>query len=177
MPSRQVSDQTSAISESLPPLIAWRRNPWRRSAPFVFICFFARTLMRTTQQFSITLPYDMAEVVEGKIKSGAYASVSEVVREGVRALLERDAAIERWLREEVVAGHAEYLADPSKGVPAEEILGRIKARRASEAPLDDCRWVIEAVELAALHHRVVGGGGTHFQAHTVRSPSCRECPK
>ena len=85
--------------------------------------------MRTTQQFSITLPYDMAEVVEGKIKSGAYASVSEVVREGVRALLERDAAIERWLREEVVAGHAEYLADPSKGVPAEEILGRIKARR------------------------------------------------
>ena len=78
--------------------------------------------MRTTQQFSITLPYDMAEVVEGKIKSGAYASVSEVVREGVRALLERDAAIERWLREEVVAGHPEYLADPSKGVPAEEIL-------------------------------------------------------
>jgi Arc/MetJ-type ribon-helix-helix transcriptional regulator len=57
-----------------------------------------------------------------------------VVREGVRALLERDAAIERWLREEVVAGHAEYLADPSKGVPAEEILGRIKARRVPEAP-------------------------------------------
>ena len=74
--------------------------------------------MRTTQQFSITLPYDMAAVVEGKIKSGAYASVSEVVREGVRALLERDAAIERWLREEVVAGHAEYLADPSKSVPS-----------------------------------------------------------
>lgn len=76
----------------------------------------------------------MAEVVEGKIKSGAYASVSEVVREGVRALLERDAAIERWLREEVVAGHAEYLADPSKSVPAEEILGRIKAPRVPEAP-------------------------------------------
>ena len=56
--------------------------------------------MRTTQQFSITLPLEMAEVVEGKIKSGAYASVSEVMRDGVRALLERDAAIERWLREE-----------------------------------------------------------------------------
>ncbi len=85
--------------------------------------------MRTTQQFSITLPVDMAEVVEGKIKSGAYASVSEVMRDGVRALLERDAAVERWLREEVMAGHAEYLANPSNGVPAEEILGRIKARR------------------------------------------------
>jgi antitoxin ParD1/3/4 len=87
--------------------------------------------MRTTQQFSITLPLDMAEVVEGKIKSGAYASVSEVMRDGVRALLEREAAVERWLREEVVAGHQEYLADPSKGVPAEAILGRIKARRAA----------------------------------------------
>jgi antitoxin ParD1/3/4 len=86
--------------------------------------------MRTTQQFSITLPLDMAEVVEGKIKSGAYASVSEVVRDGVRALLERDTAVERWLREEVVAGHKEYLADPSKGVAPEAILGRVKARRA-----------------------------------------------
>ena len=87
--------------------------------------------MRTTQQFSITLPHDMAEAVESKIKSGAYASVSEVVRDGVRALLERDAAVERWLREEVVPGHQEYLRDPSKGVPADAILGRIKARRAS----------------------------------------------
>ena len=52
------------------------------------------------------------------------------MRDGVRALMERDAAVERWLREEVVVGHAECLADPSKGVPAEEILGRIKARRA-----------------------------------------------
>ena len=83
--------------------------------------------MRTTQQFSITLPHDMAEAVESKIKSGAYASVSE----GVRALLERDAAVERWLREEVVPGHQEYLRDPSKGVQADAILGRIKARRAS----------------------------------------------
>jgi antitoxin ParD1/3/4 len=88
--------------------------------------------MRTTQQFSITLPLDMAEAVESKIKSGGYASVSEVVRDGVRALMERDAAVERWLREEVVAGHQEYLADPSKGVPADAVLGRIKARRAAQ---------------------------------------------
>jgi putative addiction module CopG family antidote len=87
--------------------------------------------MRTTQQFSITLPHDMAEAVEDKVRSGHYASVSEVVRDGVRALLERDAAVERWLREEIVAGHQEYLADPSKGIPAEAILGRIKARRAA----------------------------------------------
>ena len=86
--------------------------------------------MRTTQQFSITLPLDMAEIVEEKIRSGGYASISEVVRDGVLALMERDTAVERWLREEIVAGHQEYLADPSKGVPAGEVLSRIKARRA-----------------------------------------------
>jgi antitoxin ParD1/3/4 len=83
--------------------------------------------MRTTHQFSITVPLDMAEVVEGKVKFGAYGSVSEVVR----ALPERDAAIERWLRDDVIAGHQKYMADPSKGVPAERILDRIGARRAS----------------------------------------------
>jgi putative addiction module CopG family antidote len=88
--------------------------------------------MRTTQQFSITLPLEMAEIVEDKIKSGGYASVSEVVRDGVRALIERDTAVERWLREEIVAGHQEYLADPSKGIPADAVLGRIKARRATQ---------------------------------------------
>ena len=85
--------------------------------------------MRTTRQFSVTLPTDMAQMIEGKIKSGAYATVSEVVRDGVRALLERDAAVERWLRDDVVPGYAEHLVDPSKGVPSSEVLGRIKSRR------------------------------------------------
>jgi hypothetical protein len=39
-----------------------------------------------------------------------------------------ESKIERWLREEVIAGHEEYVADPSKGVPAEAVLDRIKAR-------------------------------------------------
>jgi antitoxin ParD1/3/4 len=62
--------------------------------------------------------------------SAHHASVSEVVRDGVRALLERDAAVERWLREEVEPGHQEYPRDTAKGVSADAILGRIKARRA-----------------------------------------------
>jgi antitoxin ParD1/3/4 len=89
-------------------------------------------VIRTTQQFSITPPLDIAEVVEDKIRSGGYASVSEVVGDGVRALIERDVAPDQWLREEVVAGHQEYLADPSKGIPAGEVAGRIKARRAAQ---------------------------------------------
>ena len=53
--------------------------------------------MRTTQQFSITLTNEMADMVRARVASGAYASESEVIREGLRALNERDKAIEAWL--------------------------------------------------------------------------------
>jgi putative addiction module CopG family antidote len=85
--------------------------------------------MTMSRRFSITLPNDTAKLVEAKVKSGAYASVSEVVRDGVESLLDRDAAVERWLHEDVVAGHEEYLADPSRAVPLDAILDRIRARR------------------------------------------------
>ncbi len=35
--------------------------------------------MRTTQQFSITLTHEMAELVRTKVASGEYASESEVI--------------------------------------------------------------------------------------------------
>jgi putative addiction module CopG family antidote len=58
--------------------------------------------MRNTQSLSITLPHDMAQMVKDKVASGAYASESEVIRDGLRALQARDAAVERWLHESVV---------------------------------------------------------------------------
>ena len=51
--------------------------------------------MRTTQSLSITLPIDMAEMVKAKVKSGEYATESEVIRDGLRTLAARDAAVER----------------------------------------------------------------------------------
>jgi putative addiction module CopG family antidote len=89
--------------------------------------------MRSTQQFSITLPHDMAKQVERKVKSGDYASVSEVVRDGIRTLLDRDAAIEKWLREEVVKSYDQYEADPSSASSGEEVMARIRSRYAREA--------------------------------------------
>ena len=46
--------------------------------------------MRTTQQLSITLPNEMANLVKTKVQTGEYATESEVIRDGLRALMARD---------------------------------------------------------------------------------------
>ncbi len=77
--------------------------------------------MRSTRQLSITLPNEMADMVRTKVASGEYASESEVIRDGLRALQERDRAVERWLREEVVPAYDAMKADPSRGIPIEDV--------------------------------------------------------
>ena len=69
--------------------------------------------MRTTQQLSVTLPKEMAQMVRNKVASGQYASESEVVRDGLRALQARERALEAWLRTEVVAAYDEAGANLS----------------------------------------------------------------
>lgn len=86
--------------------------------------------MGGARHFKITLPAEEAQMVESKVKSGAYASADDVLRAGVRALAYHDDAVEHWLRHDVVAGHEEYLQNPTAAVAASDILPRIKARRA-----------------------------------------------
>jgi putative addiction module CopG family antidote len=70
--------------------------------------------MRSTQQMSITLPLEMANMVKSRVSSGDYVSESEVIREGLRALQERENAVEHWLRTEVAATYDAHNADPSR---------------------------------------------------------------
>lgn len=83
--------------------------------------------MRSTQQLSITLPIELAKAVKAKVASGAYASESEVLREGLRALMERDRAVENWLREEVAPAYDALRADPARAVAIENVRARLDA--------------------------------------------------
>jgi antitoxin ParD1/3/4 len=83
--------------------------------------------MRNTSPLSVTLPHDMAAMVKAKVASGEYATESEVIRDGLRTLQARDAAMEKWLRDEVVKSCEEYAADPSSAIPADAVMARIKA--------------------------------------------------
>lgn len=89
--------------------------------------------MRSTQQLSITLPIEMAEMVDAKVKSGDYASTSEVIRAGLRALAERDSAVERWIREVVVPRFDAHDRSPEPTYTSEEVRQSIAKRLAKFA--------------------------------------------
>lgn len=84
--------------------------------------------MRTTQQFSITLPNEMAAQVRARVASGEYASESEVIRDGLRALSDRERALEKWLRTEAVPALDALEADPSRGRTIEQVRAALAAK-------------------------------------------------
>ncbi|GJH12726.1 type II toxin-antitoxin system ParD family antitoxin [Caballeronia novacaledonica] len=86
--------------------------------------------MRTTQQMSITLPNEMADFVREKVARGDYASDSEVLRDALRALRERDRAIEAWLRDQVVPAAKALRDDPDRALTADDVRAELAKARA-----------------------------------------------
>lgn len=87
--------------------------------------------MPSPDKRTISLPAEQASYIDSLVASGAYATASEVVRAGLRALQERDAAVERWLREEVVPVCEAMRADPGRAIPAAQVFDEIRALHAA----------------------------------------------
>ena len=84
--------------------------------------------MRTTKPITVTLG-EMQERVDARVRSGAYASVSEVVRAGLRALEREEATLDAVLRQKV----QEALDDPSPAIPADQVFAELRAHHAKRA--------------------------------------------
>jgi antitoxin ParD1/3/4 len=69
----------------------------------------------------------MAEMVKSKVASGEYATESEVIRGGLRTLAARDAAVDRWLRDEVAPAYYAHKADPTWAVSLDEGMTQVRA--------------------------------------------------
>lgn len=79
---------------------------------------------------TFSLPEEHAAFIDEKVASGAFASASEVVRAGLRALQERDAAVEHWLHTAVAPVFDAVEADPGRTMSADDVFAQIRARHA-----------------------------------------------
>ena len=86
--------------------------------------------MTKSKSVSVSLG-DLREGVEARVRSGAYASISEVLQAGVRALDREEAALNHWMREKI----CESLDDPRPSIPAKDVFEALERRY--EADLRD----------------------------------------
>jgi antitoxin ParD1/3/4 len=92
--------------------------------------------MAKVSKRTFSLAAEQAAYIDAKVGSGAYASGSEVIRAGLRALQERDAAFERWLRDEVVPTHDDAVADPSNRISAKAVFAEARTRYSGRRKVD-----------------------------------------
>ena len=82
------------------------------------------------EKLSITLPSDMAQRIRRRVESGSYGSNSEVIREAMRLLEEREA--DRTGRLDTIRAKINAAADNPTRLIADEVDAHF-ARRAAEA--------------------------------------------
>lgn len=81
---------------------------------------------------TFSLQSEQTAFIDAKVKSGGYASASEVVRAGLRALRERDDAVELWLKEEVGPTYDAVKSGKSKTLPVGDVFDDIRAHLAAK---------------------------------------------
>lgn len=59
---------------------------------------------------NVSLPAELEDYINAKVASGEYAHASEVVRDGVRLLMKREAEKLDWLRSAITEGLADLEA-------------------------------------------------------------------
>jgi antitoxin ParD1/3/4 len=82
-----------------------------------------------SERLTITLTPELLEFVRERTAGGDYNSDSEVIRDGLRLLKERDQAVQRWLKEQVVPAYLKLKADPESALTREQSEARLAERR------------------------------------------------
>jgi antitoxin ParD1/3/4 len=77
------------------------------------------------EKFSVTLPGEMARVIHERVGSGDYGSVSEVIRDAIRAWLQRERRLAA-LDAAIARGVAEL--DAGLGQDAEQVRKELRER-------------------------------------------------
>ena len=87
--------------------------------------------MTTKAERTFGLPAEHAAFVDAQVASGAYASAGEVVNAGLRALQERHADVERWMRDDVGPTFDAMREDPARALSARSVFDDVRAHHAA----------------------------------------------
>ena len=83
--------------------------------------------MSAAEKLSVTLPSDMVRVIKSKVKTGRYASTSEVLREAMRMLLRKEKIHSEQLKS--IRGRLKRsLGDTRASVAIDEAFERLEAK-------------------------------------------------
>jgi antitoxin ParD1/3/4 len=82
------------------------------------------------EKFSVTLPGEMARVIHERVSSGNYGSVSEVIRDAMRAWLQRERRLAA-LDAALARGVAEL--DAGQGQDAEQVRKELRERLSAKS--------------------------------------------
>ncbi len=83
-------------------------------------------MARSSQPVTVTLG-ELRQFVDERVRVGHYASASEVVRAGLRALEREEAALDDWMRRKV----QDALDDPRPDIPVDDVFARLRTRSAA----------------------------------------------
>jgi antitoxin ParD1/3/4 len=85
------------------------------------------------EKFSVTLPREMARVIHERVDSGDYGSVSEVIRDAMRAWFQRERRL-AVLDAALARGIAEL--DATQGQDAEQVRKELRVQLAAKVSPD-----------------------------------------
>jgi antitoxin ParD1/3/4 len=88
--------------------------------------------MQSAEKLSITLPPEMASFIRQKVDSGLYGSNSEIIREALRGLRERERRLER-LDTAIAQGMADAESGRVQGV--EVVRSELRGAATESAPM------------------------------------------
>jgi antitoxin ParD1/3/4 len=89
-------------------------------------------MARSSQPVTVTLG-NLKQFVDGQVAGGRYASASEVVRAGLRALEREQTHLDDWMRAKI----EESLNDPRPSLPAETVFAKLRARMDAAAAAEN----------------------------------------
>ena len=92
--------------------------------------------MAENRQINVTLPEHIVELVQRKVRSGQYATESDVITDSLSLLEERESGLDQWLLEVVGPGYDAMHADPGRGIPLDQVQQAFVARRNTRSESD-----------------------------------------